>query len=296
PKADVNKIVKQFVRTSGKSKIDLDKLRPGHVLVETVNYLLTKVVPVKDVSWNVVYDYVWDRLRAIRQDMVIQNIQGNTKITILESCVLFHLYSSYVLCEEELRLFDPTLNAQQLKECLEVLIGQFDETVLLTTKRRHIFESIFLLYNLDSSKALQRFGCLPRDIQNNNLVKKSYAICIWYANCNYYRILQEFGKLPTVMKLALNRHINHIHFEYLRRMCVAYHSMNCRIAITTLAGWLCPFESPELALKVLRQLCRDYGVKIVAAVAVQFDKNSFNKIEKTEVLILLTNVVDMSIK
>lgn len=42
-----------------------------------------------------VYDFVFDRLRAVRQDMVIQGIVGADAIDILEKIVRFHLYASY---------------------------------------------------------------------------------------------------------------------------------------------------------------------------------------------------------
>ncbi|RWS15704.1 asparagine synthetase domain-containing protein 1-like isoform X1 [Dinothrombium tinctorium] len=284
PKADLNKVVKQFVRTSvGQKEVDYSTLRPAPVLMETVRYLLTEVVSINNCPWNVVYDYVFDRLRAVRQDMVIQGITGNPKIYILENCVLFHLYASYTLCEEELRLFDPFLNNQHLQECLEILLVQYDETVKPTTRRRHIFESIYILFNLDSLKVLNRFGHLPRNFKENNIIKKCYKISIWFANASYCRILQEVCRLPNILRYAINRHINTIHFRYLRIMSYAYHSVNCRIPVGIISKWLCPFESETLALRVLRTLCRDYGIKIVDKSFVQFDKNGMKKEEKLEV-------------
>jgi len=55
------------------------------------------IVPRKDVQWYRVYEFVFDRLRAVRQDMVIQRIGGNSAIWILESCVRFLVYAGYRL-------------------------------------------------------------------------------------------------------------------------------------------------------------------------------------------------------
>lgn len=42
----------------------------------TSKLLCFRVVPKKDVKWNIVYDFVFDRLRSVRQDIVIQEIHG----------------------------------------------------------------------------------------------------------------------------------------------------------------------------------------------------------------------------
>ena len=55
------------------------------------------IIPRKDVPWHHVYEFVFDRLRAVRQDMVIQRISGNEAIWILESCVRFLIYAGYRL-------------------------------------------------------------------------------------------------------------------------------------------------------------------------------------------------------
>jgi len=47
------------------------------------------------VPWHRVYEFVFDRLRAVRQDMVIQRIAGNAAIWILESGVRFLIYAGY---------------------------------------------------------------------------------------------------------------------------------------------------------------------------------------------------------
>jgi len=55
------------------------------------------IVPRTDVPWHRVYEFVFDRLRAVRQDMVIQRIGGNSAVSILESIVRFLIYAGYRL-------------------------------------------------------------------------------------------------------------------------------------------------------------------------------------------------------
>lgn len=42
-----------------------------------------------------VYDFIFDRLRAVRQDMVIQRINDISAIQILEAIIKFHIYAEY---------------------------------------------------------------------------------------------------------------------------------------------------------------------------------------------------------
>jgi hypothetical protein len=48
-----------------------------------------------DTDWCVVYDFVFDRLRAVRQDMVIQDVGSFDGMMILEPIVRFHGYAGY---------------------------------------------------------------------------------------------------------------------------------------------------------------------------------------------------------
>lgn len=47
-----------------------------------------------DLDYCLVYEFVFDRLRAVRQDLVIQSITDGTTVYILEQCIQFYLTSS----------------------------------------------------------------------------------------------------------------------------------------------------------------------------------------------------------
>jgi hypothetical protein len=46
-------------------------------------------------EWCIVYDFVFDRLRAVRQDLVIQGLGSVDSIKVLEPIVRFHCYAGY---------------------------------------------------------------------------------------------------------------------------------------------------------------------------------------------------------
>ena len=80
------------------------------------------------------YQFVFDRLRSIRQDLIVQgNPEPKISIQILHICVRFHLIASYNLGipernQDENVEFDGAFNFTQLLECLKDLLIHYDET------------------------------------------------------------------------------------------------------------------------------------------------------------------------
>lgn len=92
-----------------------------------------------------VYSFVFDRLRSVRQDMIIQRVSGWECVAVLERTVRFHLYASYRLCGVPLRLYDPHINDTHLQECLSWLLECYSEGQY---KHQAEFQALSLFYNL----------------------------------------------------------------------------------------------------------------------------------------------------
>ena len=76
-----------------------------------------------------VYHFVFDRLRSIRQDLIVQgNPDVPKSVHVLQICVRFHLLASYKLSNEHNDIggsevpFDREFNFTQLLECLKDLL------------------------------------------------------------------------------------------------------------------------------------------------------------------------------
>ena len=76
-----------------------------------------------------VYHFVFDRLRSIRQDLIVQgNPDVPKSVHVLQICVRFHLLASYKLSNEHNDIggsevpFDREFNYTQLLECLKDLL------------------------------------------------------------------------------------------------------------------------------------------------------------------------------
>lgn len=94
-----------------------------------------------------VYSFVFDRLRGVKQDMIIQRVSGPSCVAILEPVVRFLIYASYRLCGEPLRLYDPCINETHLQENLSWLLDCY-ATGTGPHPNQEEFQALGLLYNL----------------------------------------------------------------------------------------------------------------------------------------------------
>lgn len=94
-----------------------------------------------------VYSFVFDRLRSVKQDMIIQRAHGPDCVAILERMVRFLIYASHRLCDEPLQLFDPCINDTHLQENLSWLLDCYaNETG--PHPNQDEFQALGLLYSL----------------------------------------------------------------------------------------------------------------------------------------------------
>lgn len=173
PRADVSRAVKEYSRpAAGKDSTRASDLRPPSVLLKTVCYLVDEVaasstfqpwtevrkrylvILLSGILWPFqaclvydpqVYSFVFDRLRSVRQDMIIQRVSGPDCVAVLEKSVRFLLYASYRLCGQQRQYFDPRINDTHLQECLSWLLESYRDG-----KHQHQeqFQALSLLYNL----------------------------------------------------------------------------------------------------------------------------------------------------
>lgn len=121
-------------------------------------------------SFNFAYDFIFDRLRAIRQEIVMQNYNAQQTIKFLQPMIMFLSYSRYKLCEETVDNFDPKICDQHLQECLKRALVCYDEISVVNLKQieinsRAFIEALYQIFNLGSLDALSRCLTLPKEIR-----------------------------------------------------------------------------------------------------------------------------------
>lgn len=171
---DKNLTIKEFKRSSvGREFTSSIELRPWSVLKQTLHHLLLNIC-FKDEDWMLVCDFVFDRLKAVRQDLIIQRIEGLRYIEVLEGSIRFLVYSMYKLTctlndysriEEAKEIIsnegpvkglnnyelnvvrEMKLTMKCLRDCLNSLIIQYQENVQ-NSPNRSLFEAINFIVNL----------------------------------------------------------------------------------------------------------------------------------------------------
>ncbi|XP_055843346.1 germinal-center associated nuclear protein [Episyrphus balteatus] len=202
-------LVKSFSRSAAGIKIPRKKdLRTQRSLNKTVEYLLKEITLDKRRPFNYVYDFVFDRLRAIRQEIVMQNYDAKATIRLLEPMIMFLAYSRYRLCEESVDNFDPKICEQHLQECLKRVLccydeihaeSGFDKMNLSEIRSRNFIESIYQLFNLGSIEALKRSAHLPAEIKTDPVFAGVYSIALNHFQGNFYKVLQGIARLPHIL-------------------------------------------------------------------------------------------------
>ncbi|KAK3519188.1 hypothetical protein QTP70_022134 [Hemibagrus guttatus] len=269
PRADLSRTVKEYSRpAAGKDSTRVCDLRPPDVLFKTVCYLVDEIAASPTLQpWTEVYSFVFDRLRSVRQDMVIQRVSGRKCVAVLERTVRFHLYASYRLCGAPLRLFDPHINDTHLQECLSWLLECYSDGQY---EHQAEFHALSLLYNLGSTRTLQRALELPEKVRLSPPVQLALAVNRAYTERNPVRLLRLAQKLDFIQACALHRHLLSCRRDLLLLYSHGHNSRNCRFPIQKLADVL------YLECSLADQLCQAHGLQ-VSGNCVVFSKASFSE-------------------
>ncbi|KAM0947738.1 putative proteasome component (PCI) domain-containing protein [Dioscorea sansibarensis] len=121
--------VKKYNRTAER---DADLIRPLPVLQKTVDYLLDMLGQPYSDNFLGIYNFLWDRMRAIRMDLRMQHIFNQDAITMLEQMIRLHIIAMHELCEYEKgegfsEGFDAHLNIEQMNKTSVELFQIYDD-------------------------------------------------------------------------------------------------------------------------------------------------------------------------
>lgn len=90
------KVIKEFSRSAAGVRTPRPhSLRTKKALKRTVTYLLTDIIRDDRKPFHFAYDFIFDRLRAVRQEIVMQDFDELATIEIIEPMIMFLTYSLY---------------------------------------------------------------------------------------------------------------------------------------------------------------------------------------------------------
>ena len=299
--------MKQFKRSSaGQNLMNPNEIRPSDVLRKTVDYLLIDLL--KDLpallqeshsllKFGIYYDFAFDRLRAVRQDIVVQRLANDTCFYILEKCIEFYAYSEYIWqhfqankATSEIRqlapYFDAHLNRVHLTECLNLLLryyDQFEDTVW--SRSRPLYEAAFLIYNLETNQtAVKRYQFLKqsawsRVLFDNPVMQVAGRILVCHLLGNHIKCLRlviaQFQSHPLFCVIFYISNLSNIHLQLIKQTCTVFRSANTAIPLPTLADWFCPSHyNLLLCVDYLEQLSKYFQIPVESSLEDHFNFNT----------------------
>lgn len=165
---------------------------------------------------RIVYHFVFDRLRSIRQDLIVQgNPDPVVSIKILQICVRFHLLASYKLGttisnpNDTGPVFEPDFNFTQLLECLKALLVFYEDQKVVTDNQIEA-SAIYLLLNLGSHHSIVWGLNLRPECRLHPLISRALNLNWLFLERNFVGFFKKYRTLPLVIKMAAHWNFPHI--------------------------------------------------------------------------------------
>ncbi|XP_030385881.1 germinal-center associated nuclear protein [Scaptodrosophila lebanonensis] len=273
-------LVKEFTRSAaGVVTPKVKDMRTEECLVRTVEYLFKEICLDKRKPFRFAYDFIFDRLRAVRQEIVIQEFDSRQSVRLMEPMIMFLAYSLYTLSTEPIDNFDPKICQQHLQECLKRVLCCYDDLEkdpqtesLRNLQRRYFIEALYQIFNLGVFEALSRGLTLPLHVRQDEVFKLAFNISMDYHRGHLYRVLQNIPTLPHIMCSLASLKMQTLRRRLLALFSHAYHNKVLTVPVTYLIRLLV-LKSPN----VLFQQCRQYNITVSKdRTAVLFYKNDYN--------------------
>lgn len=218
---------------------------------------------------KIVYDFVFDRLRSIRQDLIIQsNPNINHSIAILQACVRFHQLASYQLRNE----IDTKFNFTHLLDCLKDLLLLYQ----LESENEHVQKmeayAIYLLVNLGSQHSMHWGLNLPKKTRQDPYLSLAMQMNYAYLQRNFVRFFRLYKKLPVLLQLSCHWNLSHVLSSFITVMNTGFSSKNCKYPVTHFQAL-----SAINDFKIIEDFCTNLNVCIDAEKNIVFSKSSIRQ-------------------
>ncbi|XP_055602164.1 SAC3 domain-containing protein 1 [Uranotaenia lowii] len=262
---DLNRVVKEFARSAaGVRRPKHWEIRTFPALKRSVEYLLTEIILDTRRSYTFQYEFIFDRLRAVRQELVMQNLSTKESLELLVPSVRFLSYSAYRLCAAPMNEFDPKICSTHLQECLKKVLRCYEdldqESVEYDRNQRIQMEGIYLIFNLGSMEALSRGINLSKDLREH--LKIHLTLNLEYIRANFYKVLEGFQSLPPLETALASLKLSEIRRQMLLRFSVAFQSKQLTVPLDWI-GHILHYRDDELNL-ILTD-CEYYNLQLVEA-------------------------------
>ncbi|CAL4173814.1 unnamed protein product, partial [Meganyctiphanes norvegica] len=253
---DHKKVTKSFSRSSADKDEPLPwELRPGPVLNMTMDYLLCNILPRvdnDDEDLKVWYGYLWDRTRAIRNDLMTQGLIDSVAVHIMERCCRFHIYCAVKFCDAPVSAMDPKMNNEHLSKSLVTLKERYfdlgEKGIYFESESE--FMAYDMLFNLNSGQIMDQYVLYRDDVRKSKEVQ--YAVEVLHAvkTKNYVKFFKLVEKAAYLQGCILHRLFPQVRKDAISIIMKAYHTQKQRIPLSKIIKIL-GFEDSEDAIVYL---------------------------------------------
>ncbi|RLV96093.1 Nuclear mRNA export protein SAC3 [Spathaspora sp. JA1] len=287
------KAVKAFSRPAAGQPPPLpSEVRPPHILVKTLDYLIDNVID----HLPEAHSFIWDRTRSIRQDFTYQNSFGPEAIDCNERIVRIHLLCLHIMAGSDVE-YSQQQELEQLNKALQTLMEIYSDVRNNggTCPNEAEFRAYHLLSHIRDPELEREIQNLPNEIYNdyqvqlalqlrnlisqNNIVERGVANTVGGLNLyvKFFRMVVHSDIVPFLMSCLLETQFNEIRFYVLKSMTRSYHSKGKPYSAQGLCDVLC-FDNVEQVVKFVNY----YDIDVIQESNGQYMVDLFNK-EKLEV-------------
>uniref|UniRef100_A0A3B4AL85 Germinal-center associated nuclear protein n=1 Tax=Periophthalmus magnuspinnatus TaxID=409849 RepID=A0A3B4AL85_9GOBI len=219
--------IKEYSRSSADQEEPLPhELRPLPVLTRTMDYIVTQVLDQGQLQDNYRdwYDFVWNRTRGIRKDIIQQDLSCPDTVALIEKCTRFHIHCAHQLCEEHLSAFDPKINNENMTKCLQSLKEMYQD---LSTRgvycpREAEFRQYKILLNLNEGDILREAQQLRPEVRNSVEVKFAVQAFSAVSNNNFVRFFKLVQSASYLSSCLLHGYFNQVRSRALKTLNMAH--------------------------------------------------------------------------
>ena len=263
--------VKRFARTITEEDRQPDRLRTRDTLKRTMNHLLS-LMDSKRTTLEKVHRFLWDRFRAIRTDLSIQDIKDTFAVRCYEEMIRFHIIAEHELCEETATVnnphgFNSHLNVEQMYKCLTSLFSLYDDLAKEGTScpNEPEFRAYHILLTMDThgkyrrDKSAHSFALSKTrpEILHSPFVRFAVQLNGLYHDGNYVKFFSVVRKTSFLISCIL-----HAYFDPVRARAIKLLSQG----VYGRSGTLPTSDIQEMLLmdnaKDVISLCRSHGLQV----------------------------------
>lgn len=222
-------VVKKFSRSSADKDEPLPyELRPGPVLLKTMDFLVCNIIERGEdegVETDVWYNYLWNRTRAIRNDLMQQQLTDGIAVAIIERCMRFHIHAAARFCQEPPDLFDAKMNTEHLTKSLQTLKELYkdlgDKGEYFDTEPE--FRAYELLLNLNEGQTfITQYSQYREEVQKSREVQFALKVGMALMFNNYVKFFKLMKSATYLQACMMHRYFRQVRLRALDTLMKAY--------------------------------------------------------------------------